>query len=63
MGKVKSQFAPQLARMVYERRLSDFEIVQEYSNHPNPPNELWLRQQIRVVRSNPQIYKPMTGIN
>jgi hypothetical protein len=63
MGKMKTQFAPQLARMIFERKLSDAEIVQEFSNHSNPPDELWLRQQIRTVRSNPQIYKPMTGVS
>jgi hypothetical protein len=57
------EFAARLARMVYERKLSDKHIVEEFLSSPNAPDELWLRQQIRTVRSHPEIYKPMVGVS
>jgi hypothetical protein len=56
------EFAARLARMVYERKLSDARIVEEFANSSNKPDELWLRQQIRTVRTHPEIYKSMAGV-
>lgn len=62
MGGMKA-FASKLAKMVYERRMTDQQIIGEFANSPQAPDELWLRQQIRVVRQNPQIYKAMAGVS
>lgn len=62
MGGMKA-FASRLAKMVYERRMTDQQIVDEFGHNPQSPDELWLRQQIRVVRQNPQIYKAMAGVS
>jgi hypothetical protein len=62
MGGMKA-FASRLAKMVYERRMTDQQIINEFASNPQAPDELWLRQQIRTVRSNPQIYKAMTGVS
>ncbi len=59
MGQIK-EFAIDLARMVYMRRMSDRDIVETLMTRGFTDRE-WLRNQIRIVRDNPGIYKTMMG--
>jgi hypothetical protein len=59
MGRVK-EFAFWLAEQVYVKKLSNAEIVKQFSltwDCPQQsPKSTWLEEQIQIVRSNPEIY-------
>lgn len=60
MGKMK-QFGMELARMVYIRRMSDDQIVNQYMNKSPKPPEGWLREQIQAVRKNPGMWRELAN--
>lgn len=60
MGRMK-EFGMKLARMVYDLRLSDAEIIRQYKQSTPTIDEAWLRRQIQVVRSDPKTWRPYAG--
>ncbi len=65
MGRVK-ELAMWLAESVYIRQLSDDEIMtilaSRYPDIQQDGLDVWLREQIKVVRENPKLYQSMFDI-
>ena len=61
MGRVK-EFALWLADCVYQRQMSDRSIIESVnlnnSHGQHDDFNRWLREQIQIVRKNPQLYEP-----
>jgi hypothetical protein len=58
MGRMK-EFASRLANMVYVQRLTNKQIYARYKD--DEIDEAWLRVQVAMIRSQPDIYKPLAG--
>lgn len=59
MGQIK-EFAIDLARMVYIRRMTNNDIV-DHLLSKGFDDEEWVRNQISIVRDFPEIYRSMAG--
>ena len=64
MGRVK-EFALWLADCVYQRQMSDRSIIESVNlNNTHGQHDdysRWLREQIQIVRKNPQLYESSDG--
>lgn len=58
MGQIK-QFAVELAQMVYDRKMKDRDIIETFKARGFDVD--WIKDQIIVVRNEPQIYRTMGG--
>ena len=65
MGRMK-EFAMWLSESVYIRQLSDDEIMTilagRYPDIQKDGLDIWLREQIQIVRDNPKLYQSMFDI-
>jgi hypothetical protein len=65
MGRVK-EFAMWLAESIYLYKWSDEQIITSFTNQhldsQRPDVQIWLHEQIQVVRENPKLYQSMFDI-
>lgn len=60
MGQMK-RFGMRLARMVYEDRMSDADIIKTYQHSMPTASIEWLKEQIKSVRDNPEMWRPLAN--
>lgn len=58
MGQMK-QFGMKLANMVYADRMTDEAIIKSYLQSMPVTSVEWLKEQIKSVRDNPKMWKPV----
>lgn len=56
MGRMK-EWGMKLAKMVYQDRMSDEQIIKQHKQATPTIDEAWLREQIKAVRSDPKMWR------
>lgn len=59
MGQIKQQIAIPVAYMIYHLKLEDEAIVASLKSQFPAASTEWIKDQVKAVRENPNIYKEM----